>query len=223
MRSTPTIAGRQLDRGQVVGPVVASDVHVDDCWCDSGPPDDGRPLLRDLELTNLRLTRVALSGAVLRDVMVDGLSCDSDSKFFFGNQLEHVTLRGRVGTVVLDSGHPSRELDQAYAAAIRTAEKLVDWTLDISQAVGSIEIRGYSADRIRRDPETQFVVRRASLLDGRWRTFDWERTGFDVELDLMIRGGWPDTVLAVDLTRRNHRTQLAVLRRLQDEGIADPR
>lgn len=224
MRKTePTIAGRQLDRGSVIGPLVASGVHVDDCWSEWGPPDGQRPLLHGLTLTDLRLTRVALSGAVLRDVRVEGLSCDKTSMFFFANQFERVTLRGRVGTVILDPGHVSPEYERAYVDAIRAAEADVEWTLDITEAVGEIDVRGYAADRIRRDPETQVVVRRENLLDGRWRTFDWEGTSFRVGLDLMVRAGWPDTVLTVDATRRNHRTQLSVLRRLRDEGIADQR
>ncbi len=144
--------------------------------------------------------------------------------FFFANQFERVTLRGRVGTVILNPKHVSPEYERAYVDAIRAAEADVEWTLDITEAVGKVEVRGYAADRIRRDPETQVVVRRENLLDGRWRTFDWEGgTAFRVGLDLMVRAGWPDTVLTVDATRRNHRTQLSVLRRLRDEGIADQR
>ena len=218
-----TIRGTQLDRGRITGGIVASAVHIDDCWSAWGPPDDERPLLHDLTLTDLRLTRVALGGAVLRDVTVDGLRRDGQSMFFFGNQFEHVTLRGRVGTVILNPEHSSVEYEQAYRSAIRAAERLVDWTLDISEAVGKIEIRGYAADRIRRNADTQVVVRRTNLLDGRWRSVDLEGTTFGIGLDLMVQAGSLDTVLVADTTRRNSRTQLAVLQRLRDEGIADPR
>ncbi|WP_166845124.1 hypothetical protein [Isoptericola sp. BMS4] len=216
------IGGRTLARGEHISDLEVAHVDLAQCWCADGPPDDMRPTLSNIRVKDVRLNRTTLGGAVVRDVTVDGVRGDSASKFMFGNQFERVAVKGRVGVLVLNIKHSQPEYVDEYAPVLKAAEAATDWTLDISEAVGSVEIRGYSADKIRRNPETQVVVRRENLADGRWRDIDLETTAFGISMEHVFTYGWQDTILVADPTRKaKYPAELRVIQRLRDEGIAD--
>ncbi|MFC7624245.1 hypothetical protein [Microlunatus sp. GCM10028923] len=188
--------------------------------------DEGRAIIEDVRVTDLRIRSCLLNYAILRDVTIDGLTLDRDSGFCFANQFERVTVRGRVkgGALVLNrnsvqvGNYPELE---AYTKFLADWDQGEGWTLDISEAEGEIEIRGYSADRIRLDLETQAVVRRRVAQDSLWKTVDYEDTAFGVAIEDMFVFDHDDTVLSANKASRNLPAELRVLQRLRDEGIAE--
>ncbi len=137
-------------------------------------------------------------------------------------ELEHVILRGRVTTVILNPRHPSPEYEAEYLNVIRAHEASVDWTLDISEAVGKVTLRGHNAELVRRNPATQALVRQENVSDGKWRALDMGVSEFEITLNMLSERGWANTILCADETRKDiFESQLRVLDALRAEGIAD--
>lgn len=221
-RKRREVRGVELERDATYTGISAEHVTVTDCWSAWGPADTGRPRFEGISIKDLQLRDVALNGAILKDVHIDGLDADGQSMLFDALQLEHVTLRGPVTTAIFNPCHPSREYDAEYVQVIREHEKQIDWTLDISDAVGMVEIRGHDAERIIRNPVNQALVRRAEIQDGRWRDLDLGRSGFGVTLQMFSEQGWDNTILCADQNRtETYESSLRALDTLRAEGIAD--
>jgi hypothetical protein len=220
MKMAMTITSRQFRRGEVIEDVSASGVALDDCWTEQGPADGERPTVERVKVSGLTLSRSSVIGAILRDVTIDGLRSDSFSVFLHANEFEHVTFRGQIPTLVIGARHSNPTWGESFRDALIAAESRVDWTIDISDAMGAVEVRGYSADRLRLNPERHGVVRRATLADRGWTDGDIAASGFAVDLRLMLEGGWDDAVLVADPLSKRYDRALAALNRLKDDGIA---
>ncbi|MCL4806707.1 MAG: hypothetical protein KJ062_02760 [Thermoanaerobaculia bacterium] len=167
-----------------------------------------------------------VGAAVFEDVVVDGLR-SSEVLQVWGAVFRHVVLKGRLDRLMLSpTVAPStanwaeqRAFDDAAAAFYAET----DWALDISEAdFKGADIRGVPADLIRRDPETQAVVRRANVADERWRSIDLSKTYWDVTIELMLKEGREDVVLVVPKRAGKKRADLIDgIKRLRDAGVAD--
>jgi len=106
-----------------------------------------------------------------------------------------------------------------------SAEKFwqsVDWALDIREAQFiECDIRGIPARLIRRDEETQVIVRREKAAEGEWRRLALSDTQWPTALQFMLDSGDPDTVLVASKRDRAFKRELAGLRLLRDAGIAE--
>jgi len=217
---TTKLSGARLLRGEEVRGLTIDGLHLDDCHTELGPPDELRPIISDCAIRNLRLTGSTLQGCMLRDLTIDGVKGDSGSRFFFGNYFERVVLKGRVQELTIGNRPPYPPLADAYVGAIRSAEAASDeWSLDISQVVGPVGLRGYSADRLRLDPDTQLILRRADLADHRWKPLV-AGTTFTVVIEQALENDWPDIVLTADKSSRQLEKELAALQLLRAEEVA---
>lgn len=216
-----TLASRMLARGHAVRDVAADRLTIDACWTEQGPADGARPVIERVDVQRLTLKRSSMIGAVLRDVTIDGLRGDSFSVFLHANEYTRVTLRGRIPSLVIGASHVDPALQPSFHATLREAEERAEWSLDISDAIGAVEIRGYRADRLRLNPERHGVVRRSTVNRLGWTTDDIRQSEFAVEITLMLEGGWDDAILIANPLSRRYDQKLEALHRLKSEGIAD--
>jgi hypothetical protein len=146
-----TFAGFDLERVKFTGCVLAQ----------HDGPDYGL-VVRDVTLTRVSATNCMVNAVRFEDVTVDGLSLTKLHQLA-GCVFRHVTLKGRIGplmTIPLPSGLPE-ETKAALNAAMVAYYKDVDWALDISEAEFSdADFYMVPGDLVRRDPETQFLLRR---------------------------------------------------------------
>lgn len=185
-----------------------------------------RTLVRSVKLEQCEQQGCYVGAAVFEDVVVDGLR-SSEVLQVWGAVFRHVVLKGRLDRLMLSpTVAPStanwaeqRAFDDAAAAFYAET----DWALDISEAdFKGADIRGVPADLIRRDPETQAVVRRANVADERWRSIDLSKTYWDVTIELMLKEGREDVVLVVPKRAGKKRADLIDgIKRLRDAGVAD--
>jgi len=117
-------------------------------------------VVRDVTATRCRASACRVHGVRFEDVTVNGLTGDHLS--LDGCLFKHVTLKGKIGPILTT---PVKSLSQETTAAMNAAMidyyRDVDWALDISEAEFSdASLYMVPGDLVRRDPETQFLVRR---------------------------------------------------------------
>ncbi|KZE89714.1 hypothetical protein [Microbacterium sp. TNHR37B] len=138
---------------------------------EQGPPDDQRPVVERTRLRNAVIENAYLSELVLRDVVLEDVRFRSLAVINFAVELERVTLRGNVGPVVFAVEHPGHPAPgyREHLAALDDANET--WSLDVSEASGDIDIRGYAGSRLRLNPAHQTYVPRAVFRSPEWREF----------------------------------------------------
>ena len=122
-------------------------------------------VVRNVTATRCTVERSSMSGVRFEDVLIDGMTASS-APWLHGCVFRHVTLRGRVGGLILRGPDFSltAETREAFTDRIVRHYQDVDWALDISQAeFGSAEFLFVPGDMIRRDAETQYLLRRESF------------------------------------------------------------
>jgi hypothetical protein len=217
-----------LDRGGHL----YSDIEFRNCAfvsCDVSITLDpcNRTTVRRVGLINCEVTGCSASTAVLEEVLVDGLKTHN-MLASWGAVFRHVTLKGRIGQLMLNyavapgvaTADEQRAFDQANALYYAS----VDWALDISQGEFlDADIRGIPSRLIRRDVETQAVVTRQKALEGRWRQVDLSKTWWATSLDFFVKDSKaPDLVLVAPKRHPKFRHLLDGIKRLRAEGIAEP-
>ena len=109
---------------------------------------------------------------------------------------------------------------EPYVVANRRFYQNVDWALDISEAhfTGVEFSSGIPADLVRRDPETQVILRRSSVVDGRWR--DQIKNSLAVIwIEDFMKAGFDDTILVAGRRNRLFANEMAAIDSLRDAGL----
>jgi hypothetical protein len=167
-----------------------------------------------------------LKSAVVEEVIVDGLTSKRDPLFCRGAVFKHVVLKGDVDRVVLKPHPTSGADDEAIARDFsefrRAYYSEVDWALDISE-IRCLELNIHSvpADLVRRDPQTQAVVRRHNISSGLLSDLSWLGAEFTMSLDLFLNRGDEDLILIAPKKKRQYPRLVEEIERLRDVGIAD--
>lgn len=167
-----------------------------------------------------------LGPVTVEDVGIDSLRTGGLC-ITWGTAFRHVTFKGRCGKFLLNllpSGGSSPERLAAFAAANLEFYRATDWALDISKGeFEEMDIRTVPADLIRRDPDTQVVVRRSRVEETQsvWRKLDLSGTPWAISLATMLQLGLNDKVLVAAKRRPDFARWLAGLRLLQREGVAE--
>jgi hypothetical protein len=121
-----------------------------------------RPIFRRLRIDDCTAESCDAHGAVFDECVVDGLRTNR-LHMVTGCAFRHVVLRGSIGQFLVrgsSTGRTDDALDRANAAFYRQ----VDWALDITEARSTtLDIGDIPLDLIRRDLQTQPIVRRASF------------------------------------------------------------
>ena len=148
------------------------------CSCSMVRRPGHRSVVRNVQVINCSQRGSCLGSAILQDVLVDGFDTNKQLFQAWGAVFDRVTVRGRVGRIMLSSailpGVASDEEQQAFDAANAEFYRKVKWALDISAAeCTEFCIRGVPGYLIRRDPETQVLITRERALAGVWRGLDY--------------------------------------------------
>jgi hypothetical protein len=157
---------RVFERADVRGGVEISDHELRKCTfkvCHPVAKDVvRRPIFRRLSITDCKAESSDADGAVFDECVVDGLRTNR-LHMVTGCAFRHVVLRGNLGQFLIRRSSTTGDddpVDRANANFYRE----VDWALDITEVRSTtLDIRDVPLDLIRRDPETQPIVRRASF------------------------------------------------------------
>jgi hypothetical protein len=121
-------------------------------------------VVRRVNATQCTLDNCLAVGVRFEDVTFDNIVTKGGLTHFRGCVLSHVMFKGRAGSIMVSSPIPRPDEDdvrpEAHQALV-DAYKSVDWALDITQAeFVDVALHFVPGDLVRRDPETQFLVRR---------------------------------------------------------------
>ncbi|MYZ09095.1 hypothetical protein GT028_17215 [Streptomyces sp. SID2999] len=124
--------------------------------------------VRDLTAKRTAVKRCTVHGVRFDSVLIDGLTTSS-LLHLSGCVFKNVTLRGRIGPLM--TAPPSATLPEgaqsAFVQGIVDFYADVDWALDISGVeLSDADFYYVPGDLVRRDPETQFLLRRDVVGDG---------------------------------------------------------
>jgi hypothetical protein len=212
----------RLEPGDELADVTGRRVTLENCVAARGTQRHERPRISRVQITDLELQSSSLNGAVLEDILVDGLRCPHGSGFLFGCELRRVTLRGRMRGLILNPtlDDPDPETTARYAHWHRERMQDPEWMLDLTDATGDITIRGYPSRFIRRNPELQAVVtaEAAHALD--WRAVDPGRSSLRIALHELVRSDWEDVTLIADTHGARAGDDLRYIQQLRSLGIA---
>jgi hypothetical protein len=124
-------------------------------------------VVRDVTLTRcVARGRSSLHGVRIEEVLVDTLTT-APEVWLATCTFRHVTLRGRIGSLMVQP--PPFTMDEADRTAfIDTVVRYyadVDWAIDITEAEFTADVNFFfvPGDLVRRDPQTQFLLRRETL------------------------------------------------------------
>jgi hypothetical protein len=187
-----------------------------------------RSTIRNVQLIKCEAIGCALEAAIVEEVLIDGLTFN-DTLLVWGAVFKHVTLRGTIGPLMLnylvDLDNPTSKRQRAFDEANAAYYATVDWALDIREAefADDPDIRSVPAHLIRRDPETQVVIKRENVLDGHWRHLGIsETTHWPTAIEFFLEQGQDDVVLVAPKRAPDFQQLLEGLQTLRTAGIAEP-
>lgn len=137
---------------------------------------EGRPELRRIRASRCRINGCTINGSVLEDVIWE--NCINTGLLrLYGCVFRRVSIRGKTGRILINGYHSLSDPDAArvFNMANEVFYNDVDWALDIRQFAGlELQIEAVPTQLIRRNPETQVVIRRDRLMDKRWQSLPLE-------------------------------------------------
>jgi hypothetical protein len=177
---------------------------------------------------------IAIETAVIDDVTVENLRVGNGALLIRGAVYRHVTIRGACGGLCLTELiliSETRKRVERFRAANAAFYENVDWALDISKA----EFESCVLDcelpvrLIRRDPETQVIVRRDKVIGMRaaWEASDSPVAQADPKYSLrsalagLLRSNLAEMVLVVPRRSRRFKERLKALQLLREAGVAE--
>lgn len=208
--------------------LVLSDMELrrcrfDNCVLSNTREPRRRSTVRNVRLIDCSCGDFSIGPAIVEDTVVYNLTIPSDF-FTRGMTFKHVTLSGRIHDFVIAPLYVDVDGTGADVKPINDANieyyRHVDWALDISGLeCKSCEIRCIPPELVRRDPETQAIVRRANLASGRWRS---RENIWNYALETALSEGEDGAILVAGKRARDFKKRLEGIRELRAEGIADP-
>lgn len=182
-----------------------------------------RPRLERLNFTDVKLEWSPAKASVLTDVRVHNLRKDDKSMFFPGCTYDRVVFTGDCGTTIFEpSLMIGGELNETYRQATLSHDRdSLDFSIDISNALGAFEVRGYRASRMIINPDLHSIVRREDVFGRDIAWLDADDSPFGISIKRMLESGNEDALLCAYPKSKYFDAQLAAIARLRAEGIAD--
>lgn len=186
-----------------------------------------RSTVRNVHLTNCEQRGSTVKAAILEDVVIENFKTNGLFQTW-GAVFKHVVLRGKIGRIMVSPlvapGSATPEQQRAFDAANAEYYERVDWALDISgaQFEGECDLRRVPAHLVRRDPETQVVIKREKAMRGEWRSLDLSKTFWPSAIEGFLQEGDNDIVFVAGKRDRKFLDLLGGLKKLRDAGVAEP-
>jgi len=191
-----------------------------------------RSTIRNVRLHECSQRGCTLYAAIVEDVLVDGLNTNGQLVRAHGAVFNRVVLRGKIDRLMLNdtllpSSLAAEAARQREIALFQQANmefyRRVDWALDISGGeFVELDIGGIPGRLIRRDPETQVLVKHDRVLQEDWRNLDFNAPITSFVLDEMLKRNTPDKVLIAPKRHPKFRDYLSDLQLLRRAGVAEP-
>lgn len=225
--SGTTIVGRSMSgwSGFTIDRVV-----FDNCYVPRASMPGTFTTIADMTLSNVSHVNCDLHTVRIERVRVDGLKrMGADPLFLWGCVFDQVVLAGKVAGLKINRsvgvGAPASPQEQAlWDSAVMSQYEAVEWALDISKAefAGGVTFEALPGDKIRRDFETQALVKRSKLHETDWKKLDFGDSGFGVALGWFIeRSQFESVVLAARIASKHGTQDVAVLDLLRKQGLAE--
>ncbi|MFD5425604.1 hypothetical protein [Streptomyces sp. NPDC127084] len=117
-------------------------------------------VVRNTRVQGCTVDRCQVQGVYFQNVTVDGLNTKQLHRVY-GCVLDRVTLRGRIGPVMVMPPHSALADRDRHIAGMVEKYQEVPWALDISEAsFVDADFYGVPGDLVKYDPETQVLLRR---------------------------------------------------------------
>lgn len=224
-----------IDRGDVglVDGIVLDGCCFDFCALSETQEIGRRTIARNVTVRNcVAQNHVAIGPAILENVFVDGLGTPTGIVLFWDPLFKHVRFQGRIGRIKINpyacpEAYITPALQAPFDAAKRAYYAGVDWAIDISNAQFQLfEMSGVPTELVRRDPETQVIVRREACLGPEWRReINPDNVWLDnIDVWLKVDKVEPTRLLVAPkgTTRAQFEKDLRDLHVLRRIGVADP-
>ena len=193
------------------------------------PDFSRRTSAKDIRIINCESRKFGIGAALLEDVYIENFRCDLVT--VWGALFKHVTIKGRCDSLMIHGITGQGDIEVGgkgvlpYRALCDEFYETVDWALDIREAEFEdfwIRTRGVPTHLVRRDPETQAVIRRDKAINGKWREL-----GLSILTQIMFKEFIADALPSFILVapkrhKQDFKDVLADIRRLRDAGIAEP-
>ncbi len=205
------IADRSFSRIEVQAAVLpATFLRCTFRHCRVGAPDEPTTV-RGVRFERCTFERNFLQNLAIEECSFEHVKLMGGWTSIEGIDLRRVVIAGPVdGTLIFQKLPPT----------LLARSGVDDWALDLSRGrFSGIELRGIPSRLVRRDPETQVVVRRERLLDGRYRTLPIG--AFVITLGWIAEGELEDGVVIANVRGRKRAEEVEALALLRREGIAE--
>jgi hypothetical protein len=193
------------------------------------PDFSQRSSAKNIRLVGCHVSKCVIGPALLEDIHIENVR--GDLIIVWGGLFKHVTIKGRFDSLMLHGITGRGDIEPGgkgvlpYRAQCDEFYETVDWALDIREAEFDdfwIRTRGVPSHLVRRDPETQAVIRREKALSGKWRDM-----GLCALTEIMFKEFMRDELdsfilVAPKRHKRDFQDVLADIRRLREAGIAEP-
>lgn len=186
-----------------------------------------RSTARRVRFVNCCVDGVGFVGpGIVEDSSIEGLRISNHLQTT-GTVFKHVVVKGKIDkfmvTPYVDVFKEYPGVQRSFDEANRRYYGDVDWALDISEAqFKDCDIRSVPSGLIRRDPETQVVLKREKAMEGRWREIDLSGTHWPTSIDFFLKDGEQDRVLVAPKKARNFKSLLEGINRLRDARVVEP-
>lgn len=203
-----------------------ADIAFDFVAGSSSVVPSNRPLIRNVRLTNVAQLSCHLWGAVLDNVVVDGLKrLGKIPAFLNACVFRRVVLSGPISAIKINPefGTESDRVNAEWNQANVKFYKDVDWAIDVREAAfkGSISLEGIPGALVRRDPDTQILVSRSDLVQSDWQSLDYAETSVKIAIEWFLeRSPYEDCVIVAPKLAKYFSDELKVFAMLRRTGIA---
>jgi hypothetical protein len=221
---------RDRDSGAVFEDVRLTNCTFDNCSLSTGvKTPERRTKVRNVEISTCVALNCFVGPAVCDNVTIDGL-VTNQLLVCEGSLFRHVTFKGKSGSFKIIKRAGFVDIDaESQSVFDRDREayyESVDWAVDISDAAFvEFDLHGIPANLIRRDSETQVIVRSERVLVDGWQKelASWNKYWISViESRLRSAREGCDFVLVAPRANKQFRDRLKGIKDLRDAGIAEP-
>lgn len=163
----------------------------------------------------------------LENILIDGLLHSGRSlPFLWACVFKRVIFRGVVVAPKLNefpSPNPTPDEKEIWRKAAQEYYRNVDWALDLREAKfkSVFDLPGVPVNLVRRDPASQFVLRRSTVLAAKWKPAKPSSVA-DIVISLFLASGLPEMVAVVGKASRNFKRDLESFQTLRNSGVIEP-
>jgi len=194
------------------------------CYINFSDNPDERTTVKKVVLRNCEQKKCIIGAAILEDVTVENLKC-SGLLQTWGAAFKRVKFKGEIGPLMISqdirAATAPPNIQKKFDKQNKEIYRNIEWALDISEALfEECEIRSIPAALIVRDPETQIVVDRKTLVKVDLSKINFLGTYFLQALNLFLEREEDDYVLIAPRLDNDFGSFKTVIDNLVKLGIA---